>query len=81
MRRNVSLAPVIAVFVGASAAYAQPVAQKVTSVEGITEYAFPNGLHLLLFPGSSKPKFTVNITCSSRGGPVQRVHQIQSAAA
>lgn len=23
--------------------------QKVTSVEGITEYAFPNGLHVLLF--------------------------------
>ncbi len=36
--------------------------QKVTSVEGITEYAFPNGLHLLLFPDPSKPKVTVNIT-------------------
>ena len=36
--------------------------QKVTSVEGITEYAFPNGLHVLLFPDSSKPKVTVNIT-------------------
>jgi zinc protease len=30
-------------------------------VEGITEYAFPNGLHLLLFPDPSKPKVTVNI--------------------
>src|SRR5215471_15256457 len=36
--------------------------QKVTSVEGITEYAYPNGLHLLLFPDPSKPKLTVNIT-------------------
>lgn len=36
--------------------------QKVTSMEGITEYAFPNGLHLLLFPDSSQPKITVNVT-------------------
>src|SRR5207237_7650887 len=36
--------------------------QKVTSVEGITEYALPNGLHVLLFPDDSKPKVTVNMT-------------------
>ncbi|MGB7759267.1 MAG: pitrilysin family protein [Bryobacteraceae bacterium] len=36
--------------------------QKVTSVEGITEYAYPNGLHVLLFPDTSKPKVTVNVT-------------------
>jgi zinc protease len=36
--------------------------QKVTSVEGITEYAYPNGLRVLLFPDPSKPKLTVNIT-------------------
>ena len=36
--------------------------QKVTAVEGITEYAFPNGLHVLLFPDPSKPKVTVNMT-------------------
>src|SRR5207248_11269666 len=36
--------------------------QKVTSVEGITEYSLPNGLHLLLFPDASQPKVTVNIT-------------------
>lgn len=35
--------------------------QKVTSIEGITEYAFPNGLHVLLFPDNSKPKITVNV--------------------
>jgi len=29
--------------------------QKVISVEGITEYAYPNGLHLLLFPDPSSP--------------------------
>src|ERR1022692_5296614 len=36
--------------------------QKVTSVEGITEYSYPNGLRVLLFPDDSKPKITVNIT-------------------
>jgi len=35
--------------------------QKVTSIEGITEYSFPNGLHVLLFPDNSKPKITVNV--------------------
>src|SRR5947208_9419631 len=36
--------------------------QKVTSVEGITEYRYPNGLRLLLFPDPSTPKLTVNMT-------------------
>ncbi|MCH7839730.1 MAG: insulinase family protein [Planctomycetes bacterium] len=35
---------------------------KVTSVEGITEYRYDNGLQLLLFPDSSKPTVTVNVT-------------------
>ena len=49
----------------AFAAYSQTLpqgVQKVTSVEGVTEYALPNGLHLLLFPDGSKPKVTVNMT-------------------
>ncbi len=36
--------------------------RKVTAVEGITEYALPNGLHVLLFPDASKPNVTVNMT-------------------
>src|ERR1700674_499925 len=36
--------------------------QKMSSVEGITEYSLANGLHVLLFPDASKPKVTVNIT-------------------
>src|SRR5262249_31315726 len=36
--------------------------QRVTSVEGITEYKLPNGLQVLLFPDQSKPTITVNIT-------------------
>src|ERR1700752_3110781 len=35
---------------------------KVTSVEGITEYRLANGLKVLLFPDSSKPTVTVNVT-------------------
>jgi zinc protease len=36
--------------------------EKVTSVEGITEYRLPNGLRVLLFPEPSKPTITVNVT-------------------
>ena len=36
--------------------------QQITSVEGITEYSLPNGLHVLLFPDQSKQTTTVNIT-------------------
>jgi zinc protease len=35
---------------------------RITSVEGITEYALPNGLHILTLPDSSKPTTTVNLT-------------------
>jgi zinc protease len=35
---------------------------KVTSVEGITQYQFDNGLRLLVFPDPSKSTITVNIT-------------------
>lgn len=42
--------------------------QKITSVEGITEYRLENGLKVLLFPDPSKPTVTVNLTvfCGSR---------------
>src|SRR5262245_23872420 len=36
--------------------------ERVTSVEGITEYKLQNGLRLLLFPDPSKATITVNIT-------------------
>ncbi|MGZ3183532.1 MAG: M16 family metallopeptidase [Telluria sp.] len=44
----------------AHGALAAPV--KVTSVEGITEYRLGNGMRVLLFPDSSKPTITTNIT-------------------
>jgi zinc protease len=56
---------VIAALVLTVAAFSQtlpPGVRKVTSVEGITEYALPDGLHVLLFPDTSKPKVTVNMT-------------------
>jgi len=36
--------------------------EKVTSVEGITEYRLANGLRVLLFPDPSKQTITVNVT-------------------
>jgi zinc protease len=64
MRLNRFLAHFAAILILTAAAFAQTLpqgVQKVTSVEGVTEYAFPNGLHVLLFPDNSKPKVTVNV--------------------
>src|SRR5947208_15191651 len=63
MRRNFSYTASFLIF--ALTAFSQQLPQgvrKVTSVEGITEYALPNGLRVLLFPDESKPKVTVNMT-------------------
>src|SRR6266404_6931058 len=35
--------------------------ERVTSVEGFTEYRLPNGLRVLLFPDQSKETITVNV--------------------
>ena len=35
---------------------------RIAEVEGITEYALPNGLHVLTLPDASKPVTTVNLT-------------------
>jgi zinc protease len=39
-----------------------PTPRKITTVEGITEYQFDNGLRVLLFPDISQSKVTVNMT-------------------
>ncbi len=39
-----------------------PVPQKITSVEGITEYKLDNGLRVLMFPDATRPMVTVNLT-------------------
>src|ERR1035437_6947844 len=57
----IPIAVIVLTFAAVSQTLPQGV-QKLTSVEGITEYSFPNGLHALLFPDNSKPKVTVNVT-------------------
>ncbi len=39
-----------------------PGVEKKTSFGGITEYQYPNGLRVLLYPDASNPKITVNMT-------------------
>src|ERR1700683_5287712 len=39
-----------------------PGVQKMSSMGGITEYDFPNGLKVLLYPDAAEPKITVNVT-------------------
>jgi zinc protease len=39
-----------------------PGVEKKATVGGITEYGYPNGLRVLLFPDPSSPKLTVNMT-------------------
>ena len=49
----------------ASSAFSQTLPQgveKKAAVGGITEYDYPNGLRVLLFPDPSSPKVTVNMT-------------------
>ncbi len=51
----------VACLLGAPVSAAEAPKQIVT-VEGITEYRLDNGLRLLLYPDSSRPKVTVNMT-------------------
>jgi len=46
----------------ASAQTLPPGVQKMTSMGGITEYDYPNGLKVLLYPDPAEPKITVNVT-------------------
>ncbi|HJZ97652.1 MAG TPA: insulinase family protein, partial [Candidatus Solibacter sp.] len=39
-----------------------PAVEKKATVGGITEYDYPNGLKLLLYPDAANPKITVNMT-------------------
>ena len=65
IRRRSFLSVISAACLITLAVYSQslpPGVQKVTSVEGITEYRLANGLQVLLFPDNSKPTVTVNVT-------------------
>jgi zinc protease len=62
LKRFLAVVSCVVVITASSLAQSLPAGvQKVTSIEGVTEYAFPNGLHVLLFPDNSKPKITVNV--------------------
>jgi zinc protease len=62
LKRLIAISAAVIVLIAAAVAQTSPPGvQKVTSIEGVTEYAFPNGLHVLLFPDNSKPKITVNV--------------------
>lgn len=56
------LAIALATGMGASYAALPEGVEKVTSVEGITEYRLDNGLQVLLFPDPTQETVTVNIT-------------------
>src|SRR5207247_4109138 len=61
MKRAWLLPAILCLFFSVVSANAQ--VEKITSVEGITEYRFEsNGLRILLFPDLSKPTITVNVT-------------------
>src|SRR2546422_8102365 len=60
MKRACLLPALLCLFFSVVSAYAQ--VEKITSVEGITEYRLQsNGLRILLFPDLSKPTITVNV--------------------
>src|SRR5579864_9643559 len=61
LKRFLLLASVVVLTASSQAQKLPDGVQKVTSIEGVNEYAFPNGLHVLLFPDNSKPKITVNV--------------------
>lgn len=59
-RRAVALVATVSLLLSAALAMATP--QKITTLEGITEYRLDNGLTVLLCPDPSKPTLTVNAT-------------------
>src|SRR4051812_39839583 len=61
MFRRIALAlPALALVLAAQTL--PPGVQKVASVGGITQYNFPNGLRVLLYPDSANPKVSINVT-------------------
>ena len=65
MNRRFAIAAAALVSMLAALACAQtlpPGVQKMSSMGGITEYDFPNGLKVLLYPDAAEPKITVNVT-------------------
>ncbi|HTC34362.1 MAG TPA: pitrilysin family protein [Bryobacteraceae bacterium] len=62
MRLNKVLPMMVAAAVSAFSQTLPQGVEKKATVGGITEYDYPNGLRVLLFPDPSSPKLTVNMT-------------------
>ena len=65
MKRIFGFAALFYIFLSPGVSFGQALPrgmEKVTSVEGITEYKLANGLHVLVFPDPSKSTITVNMT-------------------
>src|SRR5215831_17337949 len=55
---------ILTIALSAAAAFAQTLpsgVQKKASMGGITEYEFPNGLKVLLYPVATTPQITLNV--------------------
>ena len=50
------------VLVATNSLFAKDAFQKAATVEGVTEYRYPNGARVLLLPDASRPTITVNMT-------------------
>ncbi len=59
MRKRLGLAMMLFM---ANTLFANEAFEKVTTVEGVTEYRYPNGARVLLLPDNSRPTITVNMT-------------------
>src|SRR5215471_3137800 len=59
---RVKLLALVALVLPASCQTLPPGVQKKSSAGGITEYDYPNGLRVLLYPDPADPKITVNVT-------------------
>ncbi len=59
MRKSLSLALVLVL---ANSLFASDAFEKIATVEGVTEYRYPNGARVLLLPDASRPTITVNMT-------------------
>ena len=59
MRISLSIAFVL---FAANQLFAKDVLEKAATVEGVTEYRYPNGARVLLLPDASRPTITVNMT-------------------
>ncbi len=65
MRTRTFLAGILVSLAIAAAGLSQSLptgVQKSASIGGITEYLFPNGLRVLLYPNQANPKITINVT-------------------